>query len=130
MDEFNDNMDVQATETVDQVDVAEHHGGVTDEDLEKARNHGWVDASKIDYNAIADAAPQWASSAAVYEWNGDEGEVGPANPFLEEKLFKDAHQPRAGDAFSALQLSVTQEGPIQVKPAMKVSTNPHPDVCW
>lgn len=87
---------------------------------EKARQHGWTDTSKVDYSAIAEPEPEWASNAAVYEWTGEEGDIGPVNEDLEEILFN-KHQQRAGNAFNALNLNVTQEGPIQVKPVANVS---------
>ncbi|KAL1301594.1 hypothetical protein AAFC00_005824 [Neodothiora populina] len=86
------------------------------EALARAQAHGWSDKSKLDYGAIALAAPSWASDAQVYEWTGDEGEVAPANASLEERLYKDVHHQRAGTAFSALDLSVTQEGPVRIVP--------------
>lgn len=88
---------------------------------EKARQHGWMEASTIDYSAISAAAPEWASNAAVYEWDDDEGEIGPADTVLEEKLFKAGNQQRAGTSLDALNLTVTQEGPVKVNPVLNVS---------
>ena len=91
------------------------------EALQKAREHGWMEGITIDYNAITDAAPEWASSAAVYEWSGDAGEVGEASATLEVALFESENQQRAGEALGALNLTVTQEGPVKVSPVTMVS---------
>lgn len=87
----------------------------------KASEHGWVDIVDTRYGADADSAPQWASSAAVYEWSGDEGEVGPADPRLEQDLFHGENEQRAGAAFDALQLQVDVQGPVKIDPVTKVS---------
>lgn len=87
---------------------------------ERATAHGWTDTSKLDYGALTESAPVWASDAVVYEWDGEEGEVGPPNPALEERLFKSENQQRAGAALKALDMNVTQEGPVQISPILKV----------
>jgi ATP-dependent RNA helicase DDX3X len=42
----------------------------------------------------------WLSNAAVYEWNEDYGEVGPAFPELEKQLFGSDLHVNAGINFS------------------------------
>lgn len=89
------------------------------EAIAKARDHGWVETSDLQYDAFI-TQPPWASDAQVYEFRGEEGEVGPVNEALEKQLFG-TERTRAGDALKALELSVTQEGPTQIKPARNVS---------
>ncbi|GAB7355990.1 hypothetical protein MBLNU459_g6617t1 [Dothideomycetes sp. NU459] len=86
------------------------------EAIAKARGHGWAETADIQYNDLTVSQPAWASDAQVYEFRGDEGEVGPVNEALEQQLFKSEHKTRAGDALAALALTVTQEGPIAIKP--------------
>lgn len=90
------------------------------EAIAKARDHGWVETSDIQYDNSA-SQPSWASSAQVYEFRGEEGEVGPINEALEKQLFGGEHRTRAGDSLKALDLSVTQEGPTRIEPARSVS---------
>ena len=44
--------------------------------------------------------PAWAANAVKYEWSDEFGDVGPEFKELEEILFGDENQMRAGDAFS------------------------------
>lgn len=44
-----------------------------------AFNYNETDAERADR--------QWGGNASVYEWNGDEGDIGPENPALEAMLF-------------------------------------------
>jgi ATP-dependent RNA helicase DDX3X len=49
---------------------------------------GWVQASAYDYNAYGkDAEHTWDSNARVYEWDGENGDIGPEVPELEIQLF-------------------------------------------
>lgn len=56
------------------------------------REKGWAAPEQYDYarysapNAIEH--PEWASNAAKYEWKDEYGDVGPADPELEEMLFR------------------------------------------
>lgn len=88
--------------------------------IAKAREHGWVETSDIQYDGFA-SQPSWASNAQVYEFRGEEGEVGPINEALEKQLFGAKTRSRAGDSLKALDLTVTCEGPTQIKPARNVS---------
>lgn len=67
----------------------------------EARAKGWVAPTEYDYSKYVDDplsvkpvgdpaqldAPEWAAKAAKYEWNDEYGDVGPANPDLEQMLF-------------------------------------------
>lgn len=44
----------------------------------------WVKPQPFDYS---DQSRGWDSSARVYEWDGEEGDVGPEFPELEMELF-------------------------------------------
>ncbi|KAI5259375.1 DEAD/DEAH box RNA helicase [Aureobasidium subglaciale] len=90
------------------------------EDLAAAREHGWTEDSALDYNAFnaptSDSNPTWASSAKVYEWDGEEGDVGPADAELEAQLFEGEHN-RAGTALDhIMNFSATVEGPQTYDP--------------
>lgn len=45
---------------------------------------GWVQAMPYDYT---DAQNEWESSARIYEWDGEEGDIGPEHAELELQLF-------------------------------------------
>lgn len=49
---------------------------------------GWVEATPYDYNFFGiNGAHDWDGNARVYEWDGEEGDVGPEHPELEIELF-------------------------------------------
>jgi ATP-dependent RNA helicase DDX3X len=95
--------------------------GSADAGADKPKNpqeHGWAVKKEYDYTSfmktskeLADeAAAQgsgdngvevggWASNAAIYEWNEDFGDVGPAYPDLEKQLFGSETHVRAGIEF-------------------------------
>lgn len=70
----------------------------------EARAKGWAEPAEYDYskyvNPVSSAAatgdadmvqediPEWAATAAKYEWDNDYGDVGPPNPDLEQMLFQ------------------------------------------
>lgn len=58
--------------------------------------------------------------AAVYEWRGEYGDIGPSVPQLEDQLFGGDHVMRQGDHVENLQLEVTVEGPVKVTPIREV----------
>ena len=92
------------------------------EAAEKAHAHGWVEGAKLNYEEFTTAGqPAWASNAQVYEWTGDEGEVGPANAELEEQLFNSGLRAEAGSALEALDIEATLEGPKTYSPIVRVS---------
>jgi len=47
---------------------------------------GWVQATPYDYT---DSQNEWDADARVYEWDGEEGDIGPEHPDLELQLFGD-----------------------------------------
>lgn len=69
-------------------DKANGHQSNGDHDTKPVTPAGWVQATPYDYKSYAaDADHEWASNAKVYEWDGEEGEVGPEFPALEMQLF-------------------------------------------
>lgn len=86
-----------------------------EKDLQKARDAGWVEPLKYDYDTYnagpttkeeRDAAdgvqelPAWAANAAKYEWSDDYGDVAPPFKLLENQLFRNEHINRIGLEFS------------------------------
>ena len=45
----------------------------------------WVEKTAYDYEEVGDR--NWDGNARVYEWDGDEGDIGPEHPELEAILF-------------------------------------------
>lgn len=58
------------------------------------------EAERKDGEDMDEMALGWASNAAVYEWQDDYGDVGPAIPALEQELFMNRFLQRAGDRLS------------------------------
>ncbi len=60
---------------------------------QKIKEHGWVEGTPYNYEALgqnaATAGRDWANNARVYEWTGEEGDVGPESQDLELELFGD-----------------------------------------
>jgi ATP-dependent RNA helicase DDX3X len=49
---------------------------------------GWAQATPYDYEALGNKGNHdWDGNAKVYEWDGEEGDVGPEHPALEIELF-------------------------------------------
>lgn len=86
-----------------------------EQDVQKARDAGWVEPLKYDYDTYntqpttkeeRDAAestqdlPAWAANAAKYEWSDEYGDVAPAFKTLEDELFNNEHINRTGLEFS------------------------------
>lgn len=91
------------------------------------QEHGWTEAEAYDYAAynktfkeIADENAQssmedpsvgiqgavgglrpgeWSGNAAVYEWEGEVGDIGPPHPDLEKQLFSSEFHVKAGIQF-------------------------------
>lgn len=68
--------------------------------------------------------PDWLSNAARYEWNDDFGDVPPRIEALEKELFQENYYVNQGNAMDKLQIKVTVEGPIDVRPIRDVSSIP------
>jgi ATP-dependent RNA helicase DDX3X len=52
----------------------------------------WKKPEAYDYSTFDQGEQQqqtWGSSAAVYEWDGEEGDIGPVHPELEREIFGD-----------------------------------------
>lgn len=49
---------------------------------------GWVRPTAYDYTDSREDVP-WENNARIYEWDGEEGEIGPEYPELELQLFGD-----------------------------------------
>jgi ATP-dependent RNA helicase DDX3X len=74
-----------------------------------AREKGWTEPEKYDYEKYAQPPPRdaepapeamiWGARAAKYEWKDEYGEIGPPNEELEKMLFHGEHINRAGDDF-------------------------------
>lgn len=79
---------------------------------------GWVDATPYQYDQFANQDVQWDGQAPVYEWDGEEGDIGPEFPELEIQLFGPPEERgRKGIDFSAIaELQLVQEGPTRVEP--------------
>ncbi|EAW09311.1 DEAD/DEAH box helicase [Aspergillus clavatus NRRL 1] len=83
-----------------------------------AREKGWAPPEQYNYakyntgpsekpEEFADpeqsGLPEWAANAAKYEWSDEFGDVGPANPELEEMLFRNEFINRTGLKIANLQ---------------------------
>lgn len=63
------------------------HNGNTHRETPKPVD-GWVPPTPYDYEALGgEAAHEWESNAVIYEWDGEEGDIGPEHPALEKQLF-------------------------------------------
>lgn len=83
--------------------VAEDHGfdiGVKpelhpgyDPERQQIKEAGWVESTPYSYEVVdqdpTKALRDWAGNATVYEWDGEQGEVGPESQELELELFGD-----------------------------------------
>lgn len=59
---------------------------------QQIKDAGWVESTPYNYEAEQDptrAIRDWAGNAKVYEWTGEEGDVGPESQELEHELFGD-----------------------------------------
>lgn len=97
----------------------------TPENLAAIRAHGWLDTHRLDYDAFnaptSETTPQWAGASAVYEWTGEEGDIGPPDAELEEQLFGGEHN-RAGTSLDhIMNFKAIVDGPQQYKPIDSVS---------
>jgi len=69
------------------------------------KDHGWSEAVPYDYGRYTGpdvtGTATWEGSAAVYEWDGEEGDIGPVHDQLELALFGDpAKRESSGIDFS------------------------------
>ena len=79
---------------------------------------GWVQAAPYQYDELANGNTEWDGQAVIYEWDGEEGDIGPEYPDLEVQLFGPVEERgRRGIDFSAIaELQLIQEGPARVEP--------------
>ncbi|KIH91517.1 ATP-dependent RNA helicase [Sporothrix brasiliensis 5110] len=92
-----------------------------DGERQQIKDAGWIESTPYNYEAEQDPTKvlrDWAGNATVYEWSGEEGDVGPASEELERELFGDPEK-RSGSGidFSTLaEIKVTQEGETRISP--------------
>ncbi|KAE8355115.1 P-loop containing nucleoside triphosphate hydrolase protein [Aspergillus coremiiformis] len=120
-------------------DVTDAQNAKKAEAASTAREKGWAKPEGYDYskyNAVPPLSkpgentgpeqgqlpqefPQWAANAAKYEWKDEYGDVGPANPELEEMLFRSEFINRTGLKIGNLQnidvIAESRERPNPVK---------------
>ncbi|KAL5334818.1 P-loop containing nucleoside triphosphate hydrolase protein [Aspergillus crustosus] len=92
-------------------DVTNTKPSQNDEASAIAREKGWVAPEGYDYEKYTagppgeklaeeleqeEDLPQWAATAAKYEWKDEYGDVGPESPQLEEQLFRSEYINRTG----------------------------------
>ncbi|KAK4124996.1 DEAD-domain-containing protein [Parathielavia appendiculata] len=107
-----------AFDTADMQNALPANGGNDDTD-KKADTGRWVEATPYDYSAYCtNEGHEWEGNARVYEWDGEEGDIGPEFPALEIELFGDpAKRVSAGIDFSKIaSIELYQEGPVRVDP--------------
>ncbi|KAI2639402.1 P-loop containing nucleoside triphosphate hydrolase protein [Xylaria nigripes] len=77
----------------------------------------WGKKVNYDYNENNEGV-EWEAGVKVYEWDGDEGELGPEHPELEEKLFgqSDARDPQGINFDTIDRINVIQEGLERIHP--------------
>ena len=66
-------------------------------------NSGWAERRAYDYDNLGRPGDgDWDGNARIYEWDGEEGEIGPEHPELELMLFgpSDRREPTQGIDFS------------------------------
>lgn len=62
--------------------------GQADLNQPKPAPEGWVEAKPYKYDEYGqEGNHDWEGNAKIYEWDGDEGDVGPEYPELEIELF-------------------------------------------
>ncbi|KAK5626837.1 hypothetical protein RRF57_002552 [Xylaria bambusicola] len=82
-----------------------------------APNGVWGEKTQNDYKESNENF-NWEGNMRVYEWDGEEGDVGPEHPELESKLFgdPDTRDPQGIDFNVIDRISVTQEGIVRIQP--------------
>ncbi|KAH8662195.1 P-loop containing nucleoside triphosphate hydrolase protein [Xylariales sp. PMI_506] len=81
----------------------------------------WAATTKYDYevyNANTSGAGNWEGNSAVYQWDGEEGDIGPEHPELEKILFGEPQDrdPQGPDFSKIDQIDVLQEGLTRINP--------------
>jgi len=94
---------------------------------DKIKAAGWITQVPYDYAKYAPGInpseyDQWDGSAKIYEWDGENGDLGPVFPELELELFGDPKMrgTTAGIDFSKIaEIELFQEGPVRIHPVMQ-----------
>ena len=84
-------------------------------DREELRAAGWFEPSSAlvnDKEGEDPLIPAWLSDAAVYEYDGEVGDVGPVNEELEKQLFHSDLIVRAGYSIEALHFKIDVESDV------------------
>src|SRR5437868_6330343 len=86
MSVWEDNSDLKAAlPKASQTIGIEAAGAATEGDAPKTN---WVVKTQNDYSETTEGH-EWESNTAVYEWDEEEGDIGPEHPELESQLFGD-----------------------------------------
>ncbi|KAI1427407.1 P-loop containing nucleoside triphosphate hydrolase protein [Xylaria sp. FL1777] len=77
----------------------------------------WGEKTQNNYNE-GDENVSWEGNVIVYEWDGEEGDLGPEHPELEKILFGDpaTRDPQGIDFDKINEITVTQEGIHRIHP--------------
>ncbi|KAI0975815.1 P-loop containing nucleoside triphosphate hydrolase protein [Xylaria arbuscula] len=77
----------------------------------------WGEKTDNDYNE-GNENVSWEGNVRVYEWDGEEGDLGPEHPELESMLFgdPDTRDPQGIDFNKIDKINVTQEGLDRIQP--------------
>ncbi|ORY67364.1 P-loop containing nucleoside triphosphate hydrolase protein [Pseudomassariella vexata] len=85
----------------------------------------WAEPAKYDYEALnAGTTGEWDGNARVYEFDEDEGDVGPEHEELEVMLFgkREDRDPSGIDFSKIAQIDVLQEGLTRIEPIRTFDT--------
>lgn len=82
----------------------------------------WTQSTKFDYDELNKSGVTEDGGMRQYTFVEESGDIGEADPELEESLF--GTKARAGDAMKALELDVTLESATKFKPVRSVSPVP------
>ncbi|KAK6856864.1 ATP-dependent RNA helicase DED1 [Apiospora arundinis] len=87
-----------------------------------APKHKWADP--VEYSYTEDANGEWDGNAMCYQFDGDEGDVGPEVPELEDIIFgKPEDRSKPGEQFDKIaQIEVQQEGMTRIMPIKTFDT--------
>ena len=100
---------------------------VKEEDLQKARDHGWTETTAFNYDEFQRTGGNdrnWLGAGKVYEWSDEYGDVAPEVPELHDILFGGEFQMQKGEHLGAFELEVTAEGAEKITPVFNVRATP------
>ncbi|KAI1125782.1 P-loop containing nucleoside triphosphate hydrolase protein [Nemania abortiva] len=83
----------------------------------KVSTGDWGQKTQNNYDED-DKDVEWDGNVRVYEWDGEEGDIGPEHPQLEFDLFgdPDSRDPQGIDFSKITRINVTQEGLQRIQP--------------